>query len=62
MNELKRYQVKFTDLTGIDIGVTTAEFIVSAFSPAEAETYALAFAHRVCSADFDMETRELLSV
>jgi hypothetical protein len=56
MEPLKRYSIKFTDLTDIDIGVIAVEFTVSAFSPAEAEDYALRFAHRVCAADFEMIT------
>lgn len=60
----RRFLIKLRDKTGIDIGIITAEFIVVAESPAEAEMYVRQL---VCGDEisldymqaFDMITREI---
>jgi len=58
MIEDRQFIVTLTDLTGIDIGVTSAEIHVTATSPQEAERYVRDFTRRTQIQNYEATTRE----
>jgi hypothetical protein len=58
---LRRFKIKLTDESGIEIGIVLAEFIVCAESPAEAEMYLRQSFPQASATIWNIHTTEIIT-